>query len=424
MCVMVVIIARLRHFIAILLTTESKTIHGKYAAKFSRPFLAECEPDPYHTVQQDSPISRRSIKILRARGREADRQRGKPKNPADSLSSKKDSTKARTSPLEPVFKTVANLVMMVKMASATYQETNGTMLRDSEVHRWVGQDWNFNGGKGAPGWGFLFGSQKDPRPEAIANNWLTTDTTLNSFFTTTKLQNLTFACFSGADKEFENWIGGNRNYTLSHNEYFRAGADGEFHSYGPTETGNFSISYLTWNTHFVKDAKDYSNTNSKISEIICWTFQKFLRVRIRMHHQLLIRLDFRRIWIHTAGSVDHAFLSAYSGKSPDKKSWIASRKFQSQTGELPMMVYPNWNSSRALTSFSLSHGYRSTYSVNSSRKICCLKRSVENSILQGHHRKLHSKIRFQINHDCGTIGTLVDRNWYDMEKQFAKPVLK
>ena len=72
----------------------------------------------------------------------------------------------------------------------------------------------------------------------------------------------------------------------------------------------------------------------------------------------------------------YAFLSAYSGKSPDKKNrWIASRKFQSQTGELPMMVLSKLKFFQSfLTSFSLSHGYRFYIQCQFLlTKICCFE---------------------------------------------------
>ncbi|MBL0138545.1 MAG: cell surface protein SprA [Bacteroidetes bacterium] len=299
----------------------------------------------------------------------AERNKPKVKLPTDSLGGKKDSTRiSRPSPLEPVFKGIANLIMMVKTASVTYQETNGTMLPGFRgTPDWVGQDWNFNGGKGAPGWGFLFGSQKDPRPEAIQNNWLTKDTTLNSFFTTTKLQNLTLRASVEPIKNLKIELSGNRNYTLSHNEYFRAGADGKFSSYGPTETGNFSISYLTWSTHFVNDAKDYSNKNFEDFKTNLLQISNILSAENPNTPSTVDSLGFHTGYGKTQQEVlTYAFLSAYSGKSPDKK--IINR--------FPKIPKPNWRITydglsklkffqSFLQSFSLSHGYRSTYSINS-----------------------------------------------------------
>lgn len=299
----------------------------------------------------------------------ADRQ-PKVKLPADSLKAKKDSVKTgQPSPLEPIFKEVLKVVMSLKTASFTYTQTNGTMLPGFRgTPDWFGQDWNYEGGPGAPGLGFLFGSQKDPRPDAVQYNWLTTDTTLNSFFTTTELQNFSGRVSLEPIKSLKIELTGNRNFTLNHNEYYRYSAsDRIFRSYSPTETGNYSISYLTWSTHFVTDAKDFSNQN----------FQQF-KDNLILTSALLAgenpnapgtidTAGFQRGYGRTHQEVlTYSFLSAYSGKTPDSK--IIDR--------FPKIPKPNWRITydglsrlklfqKVLQNFSLSHGYRSVYSINS-----------------------------------------------------------
>jgi cell surface protein SprA len=300
------------------------------------------------------------------RGREAPRP-VKPKNPNDSLAKSADKPD-KPSAIGTGIKEFVKVLMMVKSASLSYSQTDGTMLPGFRgTPDWVGQDWNYNDQKGAPGWGFLFGSQKDPRPEAIKYNWLTEDTTLNSFFTTTHQENLSARISAEPIRSFKIELTGNRNYSLSHNEYFRYGSDGVIRSYSPTESGTFSISYLSWNTHFVKDAKDYSNENFE-------TFKSNLPLV-----SSLMASDNPNApgTVDTAGYsagygrsqqevLTYAFLAAYSGKDPSKK---LNERF-------PKIPKPNWRVTydglsrvkafqKIIQSFSLTHGYRSTYSINS-----------------------------------------------------------
>ncbi|MBP6335401.1 MAG: cell surface protein SprA, partial [Bacteroidia bacterium] len=323
----------------------------------------------FTTLYNKIPYLKKINSVAPARGREAARP-VKVKSPKDSLSTQNDTMKVKKpSAFAPVVKEFVKLLMMFKTASFSYSETDGTMLPGFRgTPDLLGQDWNFNGNnKGAPGWGFLFGSQTDPRPEAVKYNWLTEDTTLNSFFTTTHQENFTARINAEPIKSLKIEISGNRNFSLSHSEYYRYGTDGVFRSYSPTETGNFSISYLTWNTHFVKDAQDYSNDN----------FETFKNNLVKESSLLAIENPNSPGTVDTSGYqagygrsqqevLTYAFLAAYSGNEPSKK---LSERF-------PKIPRPNWRITydglsrvkafqKILQSFSLSHGYRSTYSINS-----------------------------------------------------------
>ena len=168
-------------------------------------------------------------------------------------------------------------------------------------------------------------------------------------------------------KSFKIEISANRSYTLTHSEFFRANANGVYNTYSPTESGNFSISYFTWNTAFVKDDKTYSNTN--------WT--NFLAYRSEASALLAGRnpnyvsgndtvVGYKNGYGPSQSEVlTTAFLSAYSGKQP-------SNSFLDRFPQIPK---PNWRITydglsklpflqNILQSFNLSHGYRSIYSVN------------------------------------------------------------
>jgi cell surface protein SprA len=299
-----------------------------------------------------------------------------PKAPGDTTQKAVKDTLKKQQPsiFEPIVKGVLRLAMSVKTGSLTYTETNGTLLPGFTPRpTFLGQDFNYtNPGianapvSDAPGWAFLTGSQKDIRPLAVRNYWLTTDTALNSPFVQTTLQNFNGRIGLEPAKSFKIDITFNRNYTKNHSEYYRADDAGEFHTYNPIESGNFSISYLTWNTSFIKDQSNYSNSN----------FRDFSNYRTEIS-RLLAQKNHNSGGATLNGYSDgygetqsevltYSFLSAYAGKSPSSNIIIP----------FPTIPMPNWRitydglsklkfAQKSLQSFSISHGYRSIYSINS-----------------------------------------------------------
>ncbi len=293
----------------------------------------------------------------------------KVKLPSDSLKTVKDSTEKRPSIMAPIVKGFVKTLMMLKTATVSYTETNGILLPGFRGKPdFIGQDWNFDGsGKAAPGVGFIFGSQQDIRPDAMNYNWLTTDTSLNSFYTTTHVENLSVRATVEPVKSFKIELTGTRNYTLNHSEYYKyTPSDGTFKSYSPTESGTFSVSYLTWNTHFVTDAKDYSNKN----------FDQFVTNIAAVSNILGLQnpnasgtgTPYAQGYGQTQQeALTYAFLTAYSGRTPSRS---LTKNFKDI---IPM---PNWKVTydglskmkflqSFLQSLTISHGYRSVFSVNS-----------------------------------------------------------
>ena len=287
------------------------------------------------------------------------------KLPTDTTKAKKDSLDKKPSILEPIFKGFAKTLMMVKTASANYTQTNGTMLPGFDPKPdYIGLDYGRpGGGPPAPGYGFVFGSQKDIRGDAVRYNWLKRDSTINAFYTTSVIKNLSLRVTVEPLKSLKIELTGTRNYTLNHSEYFRYQSDGSFLTTSPTESGNFSISYLTWSTHFITDANDYSNKN----------FEKFVANRAA-YSQILDAQNpnsprqaiSNGYGLSQKEVITYSFLSAYKGKTPSS----------SQTTLFPSVPLPNWRVtydglsklkffSKFLQSLTISHGYRSMYSVNS-----------------------------------------------------------
>ncbi len=300
----------------------------------------------------------------------------KPKQPVDSLNKAKRDTTQKKDPMEPVLRGLFSLLTSVKSVQGTYSETNGTLVPGFiPKPQYLGMDFDYvnrdvpgSQSANAPGWGFIFGDQRDLRPDIIKYRWVTPDTALNSPYIITRLQNFTGRISIEPVKSFKIDVSFNRNYSITHTEFFRADPTGDlpYHSFSPTEQGSFSISYLTWNTSFIKDAEDYSNEN----------FKNFAAYRPAVS-ELLAKENPASVGLTSDGYhqgygstqqevLTYAFLSAYAGKTPDGKS----------TERFPKIPKPNWRITydglsklkffqSFLQSLTLSHGYRSTYSVNS-----------------------------------------------------------
>jgi cell surface protein SprA len=273
------------------------------------------------------------------------------KAPADTAKAKAPAPKTpKEKTISPAVRGIFRLLMSVRTANLTYSETNGTVLPGFKpTPEYLGQDW---GEVNAPGVGFIFGSQKDIRPKAVANNWITTDTALNNAYATTQLKNLSARMSIEPFKNFKIELNGTRNIALNTQEYFRHDGLGNFHSYSPTQTGNFTISWLSYKTSFVKDRDDYSNA----------TFDQFSANRSIIAQ----RLGAQGHGVTQQDVLTYSFLSAYSGA--DANTF--------KLDQLPNIPRPNWRitydglgklkwAQKYVTSVNINHAYKSTYSINS-----------------------------------------------------------
>ncbi len=293
-----------------------------------------------------------------------------PKNPADTTGGKKpEKPKIKTPGQIPdVVRFIGKMIMGVKTVGFTFSETNGTILPGylnySDV---LGQDLD----AGSPGYEFAFGSQKDLRKRALDGNWITNDTSLNSPYAQTYAENFsarsTIEPFDGMKIE----LNATRQYTRNNSEYFRWNGN-QFESQSVMETGNFSVSVISINTAFAKDdAETYTNS----------VFQTFNENRKVISERLAL-LNPNSIGLAAADTfgvvyndgytgtqqevLTLAFLSAYTGV--DAKS-ISTNVFS----KLPI---PNWRVTydglnklpffkTIFNTVSLTHSYRSTFSINS-----------------------------------------------------------
>ncbi len=257
-----------------------------------------------------------------------------------------------------------DVLTMVKRVNVTYSQNAGKVLPG--YTRSVGFI-----GTAKPTIGFVFGSQADVRFEAARNGWLTTFPEFNQQFiqNTNKQLNITATAQPTRDLTID--LVADRQMSESYQETFNVVEDMdnstfEYVNLLGNNYGNFSISTLMIGTVF-----------NKSDEFGSETFETFKENRITIANRIVAERN------HDTGEVDDdgfperygktsqdvllpAFFAAYTGKDPNKVSLDAFRS-------IPI---PNWNIKytglmrnpwfkKKFKRFSLSHGYRSAYSINS-----------------------------------------------------------
>ena len=262
------------------------------------------------------------------------------------------------------------VVFGLKKTSITYTQSTGTGIPGFMPEPdFLGSNWARN----APGLGFTFGSQKDLRQEAAENGWITQDSTLSQPYLKKYQDAFVFRANIEPLPDFKIEINADRNYAKNHQEYYRwSDSLSAFESYSPVDGGNFSISTITWGTAFEK------NVGDNISE----TFETMKAMRPEIADELAHNnpnwsgnyiLDSVTGQYYPEGYgptspevLRPAFLAAYSGKSAS----------QADMDYFPIIPLPNWRVTytglskieaiqKLLQKVTLTHSYKSTYTVNS-----------------------------------------------------------
>jgi cell surface protein SprA len=256
------------------------------------------------------------------------------------------------------FNTVVDILTMVKRVNVNYSENNGTVLPG--YVRSIGFI-----GTTKPTLGFVFGSQSDIRFEAARQGWLTDFQEFNQQFIrrTNKQLNITATALPVPELTID--LIADRQFSSSLQENFRI-EDGEYQALTPNTFGNFSISTLMIGTAF-----------GKSDEFNSATFDAFRENRLIIANRLLADrsgpdegVDEDGFPIRYGKTSQEvllpAFFAAYTGQDAGRVNLDAFR-------DIPI---PNWNIKytglmknkwfrKQFKRFSLSHGYRAAYSINS-----------------------------------------------------------
>jgi cell surface protein SprA len=298
-------------------------------------------------------------------------QKPKPK-PKPNSNAPKDSIKTKEPPavLDGIGITFSRLLISVKNASFTYNETNGTTLPGYRPQTdYMGMDWNESY---APGWDFIFGAQYDKddprnvRYRARDNNWLSESDLVSGQYITTNAKTWNGRATVEPLPNLKVDVTMNYNETRNHSEFFQWDPTiNDFVSNSPMTNGSYSVSWNTFGTAFEANNDDYSSA----------AFDQLRKNRIDIANRLAAGLSGTPTYNsegfpigYTQTSQDvliPAFLAAYSGKSANS---IGLNPF-------PKMPKINWSAKydglsklaflkKIFKSIVLSHAYRSTYSVS------------------------------------------------------------
>lgn len=252
-----------------------------------------------------------------------------------------------------------DLLTTIKRVQFNYSENNGTFLPGyTQTPGFIGTL--------RPTLGFTFGSQSDIRALAARRGWLTYFPTFNQQYTASNTKRLDFSANLEPVKDLKIDVVGNRAYMDNYAENFSVDeAFGIYNSLTPNTFGNFNISTILIKTAFSKSDESTSDA-----------FNDFRSNRLIIARRLAAEKGAdvndvddegfpKGFGKNSQGVLLPAFLAAYSGQDASQVKTSAFR-------DLPI---PNWDLKysgfmkftwfkKRFKRFSLTHGYRSTYTIN------------------------------------------------------------
>ncbi len=259
---------------------------------------------------------------------------------------------------------LVNALFSIKNVSGSYTRNDGTFLPGYLPKTDAfGQDFGLN----APGFGFLLGSQADLRERAIQNGWITQDTLQNQLYINTLNEKLNLRGTLEPFRDLRIELTAFKNSSKNFSSNFKFSPDNNsFESFSPITGGDYSVSFLSLKTAFKSEDK---TTNASA------IFQNFLSNRQVISRRLGAGNN------NSNGVADGfadgygkdnqdvlvtSFLAAYQGKDANS---VTLNKF-------PKIPVPNWRITynglskinfinNLFTAIDVSHGYNSTYNVNS-----------------------------------------------------------
>jgi cell surface protein SprA len=285
--------------------------------------------------------------------------------------------------LNTVVKFVGRLFTSVKRVSLTYNETGTTNLSGyTDSTRVLGTNWRSQ----APGWDFILGRQPDTNyiNRFAQKGFFTKDPLFNQLNRQDFNQRLGLTAQLIPMRDLTIDLNVDKTFGKTYSELYKdtTGASG-FSRLSPYSSGSFSVSYISFKTLFGKVNPDE----------ISGTFKKLQDYRIILSERLaklnpyskdnsgnIIRTTDGYYQGYTRYSQDvliPAFIAAYTGKDPLKVALVKqdNKKVSSNpfSGIKPL---PNWRITyngltrvkgmeKIFSSFTLSHAYTSTLSMNS-----------------------------------------------------------
>ncbi|MCB9313672.1 MAG: cell surface protein SprA [Lewinellaceae bacterium] len=282
-------------------------------------------------------------------------------DPDDADLAKKKKKKERTGP-SLAEKIIIRPLLSVRRARFDYQEQyTNTVPGYTPQSQLLGmQDFN------SPGWGFISGLDAPTTPwldNAATNNWMTRNVWLNQNVERTYQQTIRGTVTLEPVDNFRIEVDMNRNYSENYFELFKVRNIGEDFTHNPIQNmGSYSISFMSLNTIFrnddgVKQLFEQFQTNREI-----------ISKRLGGGTHALEPGYAEGYGKRQLEVLVPAFISTYTGKDPNTTPLL--------DGLFDYVPRPNWKVTYdglaklpgmkdIFSSFRLSHGYRSTLTVNS-----------------------------------------------------------
>ncbi len=254
------------------------------------------------------------------------------------------------------------LLTSIKNVNVAFTQTKGTFLPGYlPKTKFFGID----DVTGAPGLGFVFGSQRDIRLMAVNNGWITTDENQMQLYVNTLREDFQLTSTVEPLRDLKITLTASKNRTLNYSTNFKYDLPtGGFINMSPNTTGDYSVSTITIGTAF----------RDKSGSTLSAVFNEFMNNRQVISRRLgALNPNSGGVTGGYANGYDKssqdvvvlAFLAAYTGKDANSSS----------LNSLPKIPLPNWRLTYSgLTKYpfiadrfselSLRHGYRSTYSIN------------------------------------------------------------
>jgi cell surface protein SprA len=252
------------------------------------------------------------------------------------------------------------LLTSVKRIQINYSENNGTFLPG-----FLDTPGFISASK--PTFGYTLGSQKDIRDIAARNGWLTVFPDFNQQYTKNHTEQLDFLANLEPFNDLKIDLVGMRTYAENYTENYKI-ENSEYRSLTPNVFGNFNISAFTLPTAF-----------GKSDEISSEAFDAFRANRLIIARRLAAEKGANINDVDAEGYplgfgktsqavLLPAFLSAYTAQNAEKSKLGAFRNVPIPNWDLKYTGLMNfkWFKKR-FKRFSLSHGYRSSYTINQFR---------------------------------------------------------
>ena len=301
-------------------------------------------------------------------------------NQADTTSKKKKVKRDKTQPLvlSPGVKFVGRIFTAMKRISVNYSENAATTVYGyTDSTRQLGMNFKSN----APGLGFAFGQQPDTSfiNRLGQRGLLSADPNFNFLNRQDYNQKLGVNAQLVPVRDLTVDINLDKTFGKTYSELYKdtLGFSGNFNRLNPYAGGSFSISYISYKTLFEKIPSNEVSQTFKIFEANRLIISK--RLGTKSVYSGVQGADgyYKGYGKYAQDVLLPAFIAAYTGKDPNTVALVEQSNPRTRSnpfkGYLPR---PNWRLTyngltrikgleKIFTSFTVSHAYNSTLSMNS-----------------------------------------------------------